>query len=106
LYQFAIQAVSLGLIGYGLWKRRRLGLSCDLTFTGALVPVCFGIGTALIGGAFPVLYLLILNAVRGGPIESNLPPGLTPDSFLGLLMAPIVLSLVYAFYGYTKHLKS
>ena len=106
MYHLATLVLSLGLIGIGFWRRRRNGLPVTQVFVTKLIAISFSIGTAIVGGAFPILYLLVMNAMRGGRVEDNMPTGLTPDSFLGLLMMPIVLSLGYAIHSYVDNLKS
>lgn len=57
-------------------------------------------------GAFPALYVLISNAWYGGPLERNLPPGVSLEAIMGLLVVGMVMGLNHAFYSFIEHLNS
>jgi hypothetical protein len=62
------------------------------------------LGTVLVGGVYPIVYLLYSAARNGGPIERNLPPGVGPEFLLGILLVGGAATLVYTAFNYRRHL--
>jgi hypothetical protein len=59
----------------------------------------------LLGSALSI-YVVVARAVRGGSIESNLPPGISEDALLGLVVLGAITTVVATMYRYYDHLDS
>jgi hypothetical protein len=106
LYPLAVALLGALIFGLGCWHRHRHNLPIDRAFSTKLVMVSLAGAGAVVLGLFPVGWLLVRHAVWGGPVESNLPPGVSVDALLGLLVVGVFIALVHAFYGLVEHLKS
>lgn len=62
-----------------------------------------GLGGSTGSVAFPALWVLVSHSIYGGSIESNLPPGASSSTILGLLVVGTLFTVVYAFVGYRDH---
>jgi hypothetical protein len=49
---------------------------------------------------------VVALTVRGGSIESNLPPGISEDALLGLVVLGAITTVVATMYRYYDHLDS
>ena len=106
MYPLAVLIVGVLLIWIGVYQRRRLGRPADRAFGTKLALVSLGGASAIVLGAFPALYVLIHHATHGGPIERSLPPGVSTEAVLGLLVVGMVMGLTHAFYSFVEHLTS
>ena len=77
----------------------------DSSFMSTLVLNASAGGTTLLSGAVS-LYVVVARGVRGGSIESNLPPGISEDTLLGLVILGAMLAIVASMYRYFEHLDS
>jgi len=101
----AFLVVVAALFFGGLWARRRRGVPATSAFRTTLFILAAGTGTAIVGSAVP-LYVILLRGVRGGSIEANLPPGISEDVLLNLVIVGAGITIVAAVGRYLDHLDS
>ena len=92
------------LVG-GLWARRRSGQPIDTPFTTTLTLMASGAGTAIVAGGL-ALWVVIARAIHGGTIDSNLPPGMSEDALLGLVVVGALITIVRAVSSLIDHVRS
>jgi hypothetical protein len=90
----------------GLYGRHRRRQPLDRAFTSKLMWVTVGLATALTGSVLPALWLFISFSINGGPIETNIPPGYSPQFILGVLLVGAAFTAISAIYGFLEHLRS
>ena len=98
--------LGLALMAFGLVRRRRRKQVIDQAYVQKLALVSLGAGSAIVGGALPVLWLLVSYSLRGGTVEDNLPPGFDVKAILTVVVVGGVVATISAIYGYLDHLDS
>jgi hypothetical protein len=101
----AVLVIVVLLIGGGVWRRRRQSKNLDSTFMSTLAIRASAAGTTLMIGALSV-YVVVARAIRGGSIENSLPPGMSEDTLLSVVILGAIIAIVAAWYRYLEHLDS
>jgi len=98
----------IGVVAFvvGCRLRRRRGKQLDRHFAQKLVYVSGGIGASAGGLVFPSLWFLTFQAICGGPIQDNLPPGFDVGFMLTVLPIGGALMLLHAIFSFIEHLDS
>ena len=92
--------LSVLLVGFGLYRRRRGKLPIDSAYTAKLIWVSLGLGVSLGSLIFPAVWLAVSFSIRGGSVEDNLPPGTDARALLVIVTTGAAMTLVYTFFGY------
>jgi len=68
--------------------------------------IAFGAATASVSVFYPFTYVLISQALYGGSIANNLPPGASEDVLVGAALLGAGIMLIGIVYAFLEHLKS
>ncbi len=102
----ALLILSIALIAYGFYHRRRRGKPCDRTFASKLAWASVGVATAIVGSIFPALWVFVSFTVNGGRIKDNMPPGYSAQLILAALLVGGAFTIISTGYSYGEHLDS
>ena len=98
--------IGVAVFFIGCRIRLKRGKRVDRHFAQKLVYISGGIGASAGGLVLPSLWFLVSQAIRGGPVQDNLPPGFDVSFMLAVLPIGGALLLLHAVFSFIEHLES
>jgi hypothetical protein len=97
--------LTIGLCGFGVYSRWRSGLPLDSDYLNRLFFESLGLGTASLA-IVVTSWVLGSYEIRGGSLERNLPPGVSVDTILGLMVVGAIMTGINTFASYRDRVSS
>jgi hypothetical protein len=91
--------LTIGLFGWGIYKRWSGGPAPSSDYLNKLFFESLGLGTALVALGV-TSWVLGSFVIRGSSLESNLPPGVSIETVLGLMVVGAVMTAINTFVSY------